>query len=68
MIIIADVDGPYSRNSCKPAVHRILEFGKELYAMSQTLTEDDSNEAHDMVMVRHLSTISLICLLKGKTF
>ncbi|XP_065168252.1 ran-binding protein 9 [Atheta coriaria] len=45
-----DVDGPYSRNSCKPAVHRILEFGKELYAMSQTLTEDDSNEAHDMVM------------------
>lgn len=48
-----DVDvSPCTRRSCsKPAVERILEFGRELYSMSQKLTVDKtSNEVNQKML------------------
>ncbi|KAI4466693.1 ran binding protein 9-related [Holotrichia oblita] len=41
-----DIDTPITRKCCKPAVERILEFGKELYSMSQRLDREfyDKNQ------------------------
>lgn len=40
---ITDVDVPVCRKPCsKPAVERILEFGRELYSMSQRLKLEHS--------------------------
>ncbi|KAK9720307.1 SPRY domain [Popillia japonica] len=41
-----DIDMPITRKCCKPAVERILEFGKELYSMSQRLDREfyDKNQ------------------------
>lgn len=36
-ILSLEVDVPVTRKCNKPAVERILEFGKELYSMSQKL-------------------------------
>lgn len=50
--IFLDVDVPLSRKTCiKPAVERILEFGRELYSMSQKLDVDkDSSELNQKML------------------
>lgn len=47
-----DVDVPVSRKSCgKPAVERILEFGRELHAMHQRLKLDhDFSENNEKML------------------
>ena len=43
---------PVCRKSCsKPAVERILEFGKELYSMSQRLKTDKNTKQHNQQML-----------------
>ncbi|XP_063905361.1 ran-binding protein 9 isoform X3 [Zophobas morio] len=47
-----DVDVPVCRKSCsKPAVERILEFGRELYSMSQRLTVDKGSSETNQKML-----------------
>ncbi|KAL1513267.1 hypothetical protein ABEB36_002696 [Hypothenemus hampei] len=47
-----DIDAPVCRKSCsKPAVERILEFGRELYSMSQRLKTDKSTKQHNQQML-----------------
>ncbi|XP_050294518.1 ran-binding protein 9 [Anthonomus grandis grandis] len=47
-----DIDIPVCRKSCsKPAVERILEFGRELYSMSQKLKTDKSTKQHNQHML-----------------
>ncbi|XP_048523507.1 ran-binding protein 9 [Dendroctonus ponderosae] len=47
-----DVDVPVCRKSCsKPAVERILEFGRELYSMSQRLKTDKLTRQHNQHML-----------------
>ncbi|KAJ8912849.1 hypothetical protein NQ315_007981, partial [Exocentrus adspersus] len=46
-----DVDVPCRKISSKPAVERILEFGRELYSMSQRLNIDkNSNELNQKML------------------
>lgn len=50
--LFADVDVPVCRKSCsKPAVERILEFGRELYSMSQRLKTDKNTRQHNQQML-----------------
>lgn len=50
--IIADVDVPICRKPCsKPAVERILEFGRELYSMSQRLKLEHCSAASNEKML-----------------
>ncbi|CAG9762158.1 unnamed protein product [Ceutorhynchus assimilis] len=47
-----DVDTPLCRKSCsKPAVERILEFGRDLYSMSQRLKADKTSKQHNQEMM-----------------
>ncbi|XP_066145816.1 ran-binding protein 9 isoform X1 [Euwallacea fornicatus] len=47
-----EVDTPVCRKSCsKPAVERILEFGRELYSMSQRLKADRTTKQHNQQML-----------------
>ncbi|XP_030759134.1 ran-binding protein 9 isoform X2 [Sitophilus oryzae] len=47
-----DVDVPVCRKSCsKPAVERILQFGRELYSMSQKLSTDKNTKQHNQQML-----------------
>ncbi|CAG9762159.1 unnamed protein product [Ceutorhynchus assimilis] len=47
-----DVDTPLCRKSCsKPAVERILEFGRDLYSMSQRLKADKTSKQHNQEML-----------------
>ncbi|KAF7272654.1 hypothetical protein GWI33_014593 [Rhynchophorus ferrugineus] len=47
-----DVDVPVCRKSCsKPAVERILEFGRELYSMSQRLITDRNTRQNNQQML-----------------
>uniref|UniRef100_A0A1Y1NM04 Ran-binding protein 9 n=2 Tax=Photinus pyralis TaxID=7054 RepID=A0A1Y1NM04_PHOPY len=39
------------RKSCKPAVERILEFGRELYSMSQRLKVEQGSSEHNEKML-----------------
>jgi hypothetical protein len=46
------VDVPVCRKTCtKPAVERILEFGRELYSMSQRLTVDKNSSETNQKML-----------------
>jgi hypothetical protein len=50
--LFADVDVPVCRKTCtKPAVERILEFGRELYSMSQRLTVDKNSSETNQKML-----------------
>lgn len=52
LCLFADVDVPVCRKSCsKPAVERILEFGRELYSMSQRLKTDKNTRQHNQQML-----------------
>lgn len=48
---VADVDTPLSKKCCKPDVERILEFGRELYSMSQHLTVDQATSEKNQKML-----------------
>lgn len=50
--VVLDVDVPVCRKPCsKPAVERILEFGRELYSMSQRLKlEHSSAESNEKML------------------
>lgn len=58
-----EVDVPVSRKICsKPAVERILEFGRELYSMNQRLkVEHSSSESNEKML--EVSTLINICIL-----
>ncbi|XP_017785174.1 PREDICTED: ran-binding protein 9 isoform X2 [Nicrophorus vespilloides] len=46
-----DVDASPNRKCCKPAVERILEFGKELYSMSQRLSSEQGDSETNQKML-----------------
>ncbi|GJQ80769.1 hypothetical protein Trydic_g9361 [Trypoxylus dichotomus] len=52
-----DVDIPITRKCCKPAVERILEFGKELYSMSQRL-DREFYEKHQKMLENAFSLLA----------
>ncbi|XP_071054407.1 ran-binding protein 9 isoform X2 [Onthophagus taurus] len=45
-----DIDGPVIRKCCKPAVERILEFGRELNSMSQKLGTENQEKNQKMLV------------------
>lgn len=45
------------RKSCKPAVERILEFGRELYSMNQRLKSEHLSSEHNEKMLE----VSVVC-------
>lgn len=56
---VADVDAPLSnRKSCsKPAVEKILEFGRELYNMSQRLKLEQGKNEENKKMLQVINVI-----------
>lgn len=64
-----DVDIPVCRKSCsKPAVERILEFGRELYSMSQRLKADKTTKQHNQQMLEvsyfiHTNDCGIYCFV-----
>lgn len=58
--LIPDIDVPCRKPCSKPAVERILEFGRELYSMSQRLnidkrTSDKNGKMLEVSLYFHLS-------------
>lgn len=58
-----DVDVPVCRKSCgKPAVERILEFGRELHSMNQRLKlEQNFSENNEKMLTVSVESKSVLC-------
>lgn len=51
IVNVSDIDVPISRKCTKPAVERILEFGRELYSMSQRLDNQSERITNNQKML-----------------
>lgn len=62
---ILDVDVPVCRKSCgKPAVERILEFGRELHSMNQRLKLEQNCSENNEKMLTVSFDVVLLCISK----
>lgn len=69
-VLFQDVDVPVCRKSCgKPAVERILEFGRELHSMNQRLKlEQNFSENNEKMLTVNLMPTAPVSVLLCNIF